>query len=93
MRSERKFGTMSFDAAGNVTEVYGKVKLGDQVIWLGRKHGSGSYDHLLEIGKPYQVHFIYPSNGDVELQGPKPNITVRAGEEEYGPVSKGLAKC
>jgi hypothetical protein len=80
---DRKFGTRIYDESGNVTALHGKVKLGDQVTWLGRKHGSGSHDARFQLGKIYEVCFIYPSNGDIELQGPKPEITTRAGEEEY----------
>jgi len=79
----RKYGIRIYDESGNVTALHGKVKLGDQVTWLGRKHGSGSHDEQFRIGQAYQVCFIYPSNGNVELQGPKPEITTRAGEEEY----------
>jgi hypothetical protein len=80
---QRKFGTRIYDEAGNVMALHGKVKLGDQVTWLGRKHGSGSHDDRFQIGSSYSVCFIYPSNGDVELQGPDPRITTRAGEDEY----------
>jgi hypothetical protein len=84
----RKFGTRIYDESGNVIALHGKVRLGDRVTWLGRKQGSGSHDDQFQIGEAYQVCFIYPSNGDVELQGPKPWITTRAGDEEYRKVQQ-----
>ncbi|RCW64073.1 hypothetical protein DET61_116114 [Marinobacter nauticus] len=83
-----KFGSLICDESGNVIALYGKVRLGDRVTWLRRKHGSGSHDDQFQIGQAYQVCFIYPSNGDVELQGPKPGITTRAGDEEYRKVQQ-----
>jgi hypothetical protein len=79
----RKFGTLVHDDTGRVVEVSGKVRLGEQVLWLGRKHGSCTHDAKFEINQAYQVYFIYPSNGDVELQGPEPHITIRATGDEY----------
>ena len=84
----RNFCTRIYDESENVIALHGKVKLGDQVTWLGRKHGSGSFDEQFHVGQIYQVYFIYPSNGDVELQGPTPEITTRAGEEEYRQVQQ-----
>lgn len=83
MDEMRKYGSPSFDQAGNVVKLHGKLALFDKVVWLGRKQGSGSNDDHFQVGQAYQVCFIYPSNGDVELQGDEPNITTRAGEEEY----------
>jgi len=54
----------------------------DAVVFFNRC-GSGSHDAQFQVGQTYEVYFIYPSNGDVELQGLKPEITTRAGEEEY----------
>lgn len=83
MAQDKKFGTRIYSEAGNVIALSGKLKLGDEVVWLGRKYGSCSNDGEFEIGKAYRVCFIYPSNGDVELQGHEPQITTRAGAEEY----------
>lgn len=79
----KKYGSRVYDAAGNVTALHGKLEVGDRVVWLGRKHGSGSHDAKFEVGQSYPVCFIYPNNGDIELQGSEPQITIRAGEEEY----------
>lgn len=92
MRQPKKYGTHIYDEAGNVTALHGKLEVGDRVVWLGRKHGSGSHDAKFEVGKSYPVYFIYPSNGDVELQGSEPQITTRAGEEEYRTQSKAMVK-
>ena len=71
---------MLLDAAIVATD---KVKLGDQVTWLGRKHGSGSNDARFIVGQRYPVAHIYLSNLDVELQGEQPEITTRAGQSEF----------
>lgn len=79
----RKFGSPSFDEAGNIVALHGKLKLGEKVVWLGRKQGSGSNDEHFQVGHAYPVCFIYPSNTDVELQGDDPGVTTRAGDTEY----------
>lgn len=88
MNEMRKFGSPSFDSEGNIVALHRKLKLGDQVTWLGRKQGSGSNDDHFQIGHAYPVCFIYPSNFDVELQSGDPGITTRAGESEYRAPNK-----
>jgi hypothetical protein len=83
MQQLRKYGTRIIDETGRVVALHGKVKLGERVVWIGRKDGSGANDHLFEAGREYEVCFIYESNGDVELQGDEPEITTRAGATEY----------
>jgi hypothetical protein len=78
-----KYGARIVDATGRVVALYNKVKLGDRVIWLGRKQGKGANDHRFEPGKDYEVCYIYESNGDLELQGDEAAITTRAGPSEY----------
>ena len=83
MNEMRKLGSPSFDSEGNIVALHRKLKHGDQVTWLGRKHGFGPNDEHFQVGHVYTVCFIYPSNNDVELQGGDPGITARAGENEY----------
>ena len=70
---------------GCITELKGKVKLGDPVQWHGRKAGSCTNDAVFIPGQLYRVCFIYPSNHDVEIERyiDKVHTTVRAGPSEY----------
>lgn len=68
----------------NNEALHSKIKLRQRVTWLGRKVGSCVNDRHFTVGMPYEVCFIYPSNGDVELQGNSPELTIRATESEYG---------
>lgn len=78
-----KYGTQVLDETGRVIALHEIVKLGDSAEWLGRKAGSGTNDYLFMAGNTYKVCHIYSSNGDVELQGERPEITTRAGAAEY----------
>lgn len=75
-------GTAIYNLKGQIQELHRWVKLGDKVFWLGRKEGSGSWDDSFKVGEAYEVIFIYPAGG-VELQGPEPQITTRAGASEF----------
>ncbi|KZX77291.1 hypothetical protein A3715_11295 [Oleiphilus sp. HI0009] len=85
MRSNRKYGTPIYDEKGFPLELYGKVKLGDSVTWLGRKQGSCSEDDKFKAGNEYKVVMIYPTNFDleIELSDSPPHVTIRAGQDEY----------
>jgi len=83
MQQWRKYGTQITDESGRVVALHGIVKLGDRVVWLGRKEGKDTYDHLFEVGQAYEVCMIYESNGDLLLQGADPAVTIRAGRSEY----------
>lgn len=57
--------------------------IGTLVVWTGRKQGSCSHDSKFTVGEKYPVCYVYESNGDFELQGNEPEITIRAGSSEY----------
>lgn len=83
--SARQYESPALDASGRIVGLQGKVKLGGQVTWLGRKQGSCSNDDKFVVGQPYSVCHIYDSNHDVEIELPDcpPHVTIRAGQSEY----------
>lgn len=85
-REQRKYGSVIYDAKANVAELFGKIKVGDSVSWLGRKVGSCSNDGRFVPGQHYQVWMIYPSNLDLEIEQyiDGEHVTIRAGKDEYG---------
>lgn len=58
-------------------------RVGATVIWLGRTTIKQEYDHLFTEGNSYFVKSAHPSNGSVVLIGNKPNVTIKASENEY----------
>jgi hypothetical protein len=70
------------------TQVISSTKIGDSVIWLGRKLGSCSNDAKFVIGEKYSVAHIYPSNLDVEIEQyiEGDHVTTRAGLTEFSVI-------
>ena len=81
----RKYGIPILDARGAIVALSGKVRLGDEVTWLGRKRGNCREDDQFTPGQGYRVCAIYPSNFDLEIERADcpPHVTIRAGEGEY----------
>ncbi|WP_196161798.1 hypothetical protein [Reinekea sp. G2M2-21] len=84
----RKYGSKVLNATGQVVGLHEMLKIGDSVIWNGRKYGSCEHDSEFQPGNTYPVCYIYDSNCDIELSvdAGSAQITIRAHDDEYSIV-------